>query len=72
MRRVMIQVDQALLERARLGARERGVTFPQLVRTAIENELALTDGTPPPMTGAGMISTGGEARRRIYVPDPWR
>jgi hypothetical protein len=68
----MIQVDQALLERARLGARERGVTFPQLVRTAIENELAHAGGSPPPMKGAGTISTGGEARRRMYVPDPWR
>jgi hypothetical protein len=72
MKRVMIQVDQSLLERARLGAREQGVTFPQFVRTALEHELEPRFAEPPPMRGAGVISTGGEARRRAYVPDPWR
>jgi hypothetical protein len=72
MKRVMIQVDESLLARARLGARESGVTFPQFVRTALEHELEPRFAPPPPMQGAGLISTGGEARRRAYVPDPWR
>ena len=67
----MIQADTALLERARRVARERGVSFPQLVREALEHELA--PSVPPPMpTSVGVISTRGEARRGSYEPDAWR
>jgi hypothetical protein len=38
-RRVMIQADEGLLTRARRVAGERGITFPQLVRDALEHEL---------------------------------
>jgi hypothetical protein len=34
-----IEVDSALLERARRVARERGVAVPQLVREALEHEM---------------------------------
>jgi hypothetical protein len=72
MRRVMIQVDQALLERARLGARQRGITFPQLVRTALEHELSPRPDKPPAMTGRGVFHAGGTLLDREYEPDPWR
>lgn len=68
----MIQADRALLERARRSARERGVTFPQLVRDALERELAAGFESPPPLSCVGVISTGGRARERAYEPDPWR
>jgi hypothetical protein len=72
MERVMIQADSALLERARRAARERGVTFPQLVREALEHELATQSGPPRLLACGGVISTGGRARERGYAPDPWR
>lgn len=68
----MIQADEALLERARRAARERGVTFPQLVREALEHELALRLEPPRRLTCAGAISTEGRARERVYEPDAWR
>jgi hypothetical protein len=72
MERVMVQADKALLERARRAARERGVSFPQLVREALEHELATRGEPQRPLTCAGAIRTGGDARRRAYEPDPWR
>ncbi|MET0762889.1 MAG: hypothetical protein ABWZ63_11240 [Thermoleophilaceae bacterium] len=72
MERVMIQADRALLERARRAARERGVTFPQLVREALEHELATRADPPRGLSCSGAISTGGRARERAYEPDVWR
>ena len=72
MQRVMIQADRALLERARRAARERGVTFPQLVRDALEHELASRSRPPRTLSCVGVISTGGQAREGEYEPDAWR
>jgi hypothetical protein len=72
MKRVMIQADDELLERARRVAHERGVTFPQLVRQALERELAPTRHPARRLACVGVISTNGEARRRGYEPDAWR
>ena len=68
----MIQADHQLLERARRAAHERGVTFPQLVREALEHELAARSEPPRPLSCVGVISTGGRARGRAYKPDEWR
>jgi hypothetical protein len=68
----MIQADHQLLERARRAAHERGVTFPQLVREALEHELAARSEPPRLLSCAGVISTGGRARERAYQPDEWR
>lgn len=68
----MIQADRQLLERARGAAHERGVTFPQLVRDALEHELTASSKPPRRLSCAGVISTGGRARRRAYEPDAWR
>lgn len=69
-RRVMIQADESLLERARQLAGERGITFPQLVRDAIEREV---DRDPDqPLSCVGAVDTGGRAREREYRPDAWR
>jgi hypothetical protein len=68
----MFQADRALLERARRAARERGVTFPQLVREALEHELGPRAGMPRRLSSAGVVSTRGRARERAYEPDAWR
>jgi hypothetical protein len=68
----MIQADRRLLERARRAAHERGVTFPQLVREALEHELAARSEPPRPLSCVGVISTDGRARERTYQPDEWR
>lgn len=67
----MIQADRSLLERARRLAHDRGVSFPQLVRDALERELG-GDERPPALTCAGVIATGGAAGERAYEPDAWR
>jgi hypothetical protein len=68
----MVQAERALLERARRAARERGVTFPQLVREALEHELATRAEPAPQLSCVGAIRTGGRARQRAYEPDSWR
>jgi hypothetical protein len=68
----MIQADEELLERARRAAGERGVSFPQFVRQALERELAPMSRPVRRLACAGAVSTGGEARRREYEPDAWR
>jgi hypothetical protein len=72
MQRVMIQAEKTLLERAQRAAHERGVSFPQLVRESLEHELSLSATRPKPVSCAGIISTGGQARARAYEPDAWR
>ena len=67
----MIQADRSLLERARRLAHDRGVSFPQLVRDALERELGAGE-RPVALTCAGVIATDGAARGREYEPDPWR
>jgi hypothetical protein len=66
----MIQADEALLARARRTAGERSITFPQLVRDAIERELGT--GQPGPLSATGTVDSGGQARMREYQPDAWR
>ena len=66
----MIQADETLLARARNAASQRGVTFPQLVRDALEHEIGSRVGEPLASTGA--VDGGGGARAREYQPDPWR
>ena len=63
----MIQPDPDLLERARRVAQERGVTFQELVRQALEPEVAATwhpstlrellDGEWPPGAGRAPVPT---------------
>jgi hypothetical protein len=68
----MIQADRELLERARQAAHDRGVTFPQLVREALEHELATRVAPRERLSSVGVISTDGRARKREYQPDAWR
>jgi hypothetical protein len=65
-----VEVDAELLERARQVADERGVAVPQLVRDALEHELAEAasnsgqprpvedEGEQPPLTCIGAFSSG--------------
>jgi hypothetical protein len=72
MKRVMIQADEETLERARQLARQQGVSLPQLVRDALERELAPVTGAKRQLQCVGVISTDGQARKRSYEPEPWR
>jgi hypothetical protein len=69
-RRVMIQADEALLARARKAASQRGITFPQLIRDALEHELGMRSREP--LSSTGTVDSGGNARQREYQPDAWR
>jgi hypothetical protein len=76
MKRVMVQADPALLERARHAARRRGITFPELVRQALERELA-GEGPQPPLRSIGAFESGRtDLSRRAdageYEPQPFR
>ena len=63
-KRVMIQADPALLARAREAATRRGISFPQLVRDALEHELAGAGPQPAP-TSIGAFDSGlGDLARR--------
>jgi len=65
-----VEVDAELLERARRVAHERGVAVPQLVREALEHELAELasesgqlrqvedEGEQPPLTCIGAFRSG--------------
>jgi len=81
-----IEVDAELLERARQVAEKRGVAVPQLVREALEHELAELnaksqqagdDGEQPPLTCIGAFSSGrGDlsklASEDVFEPEPFR
>lgn len=72
----MIQADAVLLERARNAAEQRGITFPQLVRNALEHELADEGPQPPPTSLAAFDSGRGDLSARAdageYEPPPFR
>jgi len=81
-----IEVDAELLERARQVADKRGVAVPQLVREALEHELAELnaksqqggdEGEQPPLTCIGAFSSGrGDlsklASEDVFEPEPFR
>jgi len=79
MRRLMIQAEPQLLERAKRRARERGVSVAQVVREALEHELAV-DGEQPLAPALGCIGIGRSGRRDLsrrasedeYEPEPFR
>jgi hypothetical protein len=82
----MVEVDAELLERAPQVADERGVAVPQLVRDALEHELAETalnprqaedEGEQPPFTCIGAFRSGrGDlsklASEDVFEPEPFR
>ncbi len=72
LKRVMIQLEPAVLERTKRLARDRGVSFPQLVREALIRELALSSEPIRPLSCVGAIGAGGRVREREYRPDAWR
>ncbi len=76
MKRVMIQADERLLERARRRAAERGVSVAQVFRDALERDLG-DETPPPPLTSIGAVRSDedGLARRASedeYEPEPYR
>jgi len=75
MKRMMIQADDALLDRARRRAADRGVSVAQLFREALERELGPAEPTPA-VHCAGVFRSGqGDLARRAgedYEPPPLR
>jgi hypothetical protein len=79
MQRIMIQAEPELIERAKRRARERGVSVAQVVREAMEHELALDEDerVPPPVTCIGVGRSGRSdlsrlASEDVYEPEPFR
>jgi hypothetical protein len=78
MRRLMIQAEPELVERAKRRARERGVSVAQVVREAMEHELESgeEEQIPPPLNCIGIGRSGrGDLSRLasedVYEPEPW-
>jgi hypothetical protein len=76
MKRIMIQADERVLERARRRASERGVSVAQVFRDALERDLG-DETPPPPLTSIGAArSKAGDLSRRAsddeYEPEPYR
>ena len=72
----MIQADEALLERARQVAKDRGVSVAQVVRAALEREVG-PPARQPDIKSAGAFDSGrGDLSRRAaddeYAPPPFR
>lgn len=77
MRRMMIQADEDLLDRARLRAADRGVSVAQLIREAIEHELGPAGPAPEILCGGSFSSGEGDlagrtSRDDAYEPPPFR
>jgi hypothetical protein len=77
MKRFVLQADDALLERAREVAHERGVSIAQVVRDALEKELGPGRSRPRSrLIGAfesGERDTARKASRTARTPPrPWR
>lgn len=75
MRRLMIQADERLLQRAKRRAAERGISLAQLIREALARELG-AERQPRPLSTASVRSGVGDMSRRAsedeYEPPPWR
>jgi hypothetical protein len=76
-KRFVLQADDALLDRAREVAHERGVSIAQVVRDALEKELGPSQSRPRTrLIGAfesGETDNARKASRRPRVPPrPWR
>jgi hypothetical protein len=79
MQRLMIQAEPELVERAKRRALERGVSVAQVVREALEHELAVDEEEPlaPPLKHVGVVSSGHGSLARlasedIFEPEPFR
>ncbi len=58
MKRAIFQAEPELLERAQRRARERGVSFAELVRSSLEREL--NADAPRPMPRHSLFRSGGK------------
>lgn len=77
MRRIMIQADQSLVDRAKRRAAERGVSVAQIVREALERELGPAAPVPDVRCAGAFASGRGDLARRAstagdYEPPPFR
>ncbi len=76
MRRLMIQADEDLLKRAKQRASERGVSIAQIVREALERELAPPAAQPEIRCVGVFASESGDLSGRAtddeYRPAPFR
>ncbi len=79
MQRLMIQAEPELIDRAKRGAAERGVSVAQAVREAMEHEFGPVEDEviPPPLRCIGIGRSGRSdlsklASEDIFEPAPWR
>lgn len=76
MKRILIQADDTLLQRARRRAQERGISFAQLAREALEKEVGAESPPRPRSVGAFASGRGDLSRRASRGPLPpagkWR
>jgi hypothetical protein len=78
MQRLMIQAEPELVARAKLRARERGVSVAQVVRDALAHELGAEDEPlAPALRHVGMVASGHGnlarmASEEIFEPEPFR
>jgi len=77
MKRIMIQAEEGLLDRARRRAHARGVSVAQVVRDALARDLGYEQAPPPALSCLGVVSsTEGDLSRRAssdeYEPEPYR
>jgi hypothetical protein len=76
MRRIMIQAEERLIERAKRRASERGVSLAQVFRDALERDLG-EDVARPPLSSVGSVSSrrgdlSSRASEDEYEPEPYR
>jgi hypothetical protein len=76
-RKMSVEIEAELVERARRVAAERGMAVPQLVREALEHEMGGEEGEQPPVTCIGMFDSGrgdlsARASRDEFEPRPFR
>lgn len=74
---MMIQADDALLDRARRRANDRGVSVAQVVRDALERELGPPEAVPSVGCAGSFRSGRGDLAQRAgdddgYDPPPFR
>lgn len=77
MKRMIIQADERLLDRAREAAHSRGISIAQLVREALEKELGSARRRKPRILGAfeskpGTMSAREATERGRVPPRSWR
>jgi hypothetical protein len=74
-RKMSVEIEAELVERARRVAAERGMAVPQLVREALVHEMGVEEQPPFSLIGAfrsGRDDLSARASRDEFEPEPFR